>query len=199
MPMAPMLAYTIRSSNSQANPYVLIDVGKSETLIKPDNPQPNSLWFVFLDASNPRVKAKEWVWPGKQHAEVPPGIETFLSDPKFLYAVVTQTLWTPNLPQGPLYSLLAKYGAGRALQRMEQIGAAGNILACGGYGNVSYILTSSGGPRTGPLPPPASYEVAGPSDGTGPAILLMSLMAQPNGGPPWGLCDSYTWTSPKVA
>ena len=48
-------------------------------------------WFVFLDANNPRVKAKEWVWPGKQNAEVPPGIDTYLQDPNYIFAVVTQT------------------------------------------------------------------------------------------------------------
>ena len=82
MPMAPMLAYTIRSSNYNYAPFLLIDVGRNETAIRPDSPQVNSYWFVFLDAKNPRVKAKEWVWPGKQNADVPPGIDTYMQDPK---------------------------------------------------------------------------------------------------------------------
>jgi len=199
MPMAPMLAFTIRSSNYNYAPFLLIDVGRNETAIRPDSPQVNSYWFVFIDAKNPRVKAKEWVWPGKQNADVPPGIDTYMQDPNYIFAVVTQSLITPCLPQGPLYNFLAKYGGGRALQRLEQIGAAGTVLACGGYSMMSYILTSSGGPRVPGQPAPASYEIGGPSDGSQPAILLMSLMAQPNGGPPYGLCDSYTWTSPPVA
>ena len=30
------------------------------------------------------------------------------------------------------------------------------------------------------------------------AMLLMSLMPQMNGGPPYSICDSYTWKSPPV-
>src|SRR6185369_4176224 len=98
--------------------------------------------------------------------------------------------------QGPLYDFLATYGAGRELQRLEQIQAVGNVLMCSGYGNASYCLTSLCGPRGGPLPPPAAYEISGTYDSNLPAILLLSLMAASGGGPPYSIMDAYTWTSP---
>jgi hypothetical protein len=193
------LAYMVRSSNSDnISPLVIIDVGRNETVIRPDKPLAGSYWFVFLDANNPRVKVKEWIVPTKDHSAVPAGIDTYMNDPKYIYALATHSLWTPWVPQGPFYDFLAKYGAGRELQRMEQVSAYGNTLACGGYGFSSYVLTSQGGPRGGPLPPPAAYEKCGPSDGNQPAILLMSLMAASGGGPPYSIMDSYTWTSPKT-
>ena len=65
------LAYAVRSSNTSGHvPVVLIDVGRNETLHKPDHPQENSYWFVFLDVNNPRQKVKEWVVPAKDHSVV---------------------------------------------------------------------------------------------------------------------------------
>jgi hypothetical protein len=93
-----------------------------------------------------------------------------------------------------LYDFFAKYGAGRALQKLEQINA---VLSCGAYGHVGYVLTGQCGPRGDPkVPPPPSYEV---SSYAGQAMLLMSLMPQMNGAPPYTICDSYTWTSPPAA
>jgi len=196
--MPPMLAYTIRSSNSDRLPLLYVDVGRNETAIRPDKPQPNSYWFVFLDANNPRVKVKEWVWPGSQHAVVPPGIDTYMNDPKHIFAVATHSLSTPQLPQGPLYDFLAKYGASRELQRLEQISAVGPSLSCGGYEHVSYVLTSACGPRVSGQPAPASYEIGGTPDGNLPAILLLSLMPAANGGPPYSIVEANTWTSPPA-
>jgi hypothetical protein len=193
------LAYTIRSSNSDnLSPTIVIDVGRNETIIKPATPTMNTYWIAFLDASNPRVKVKEWIIPGKEHSVVPAGIDTYMNDPRYIYVVATQTLWVYNIPQGPFYDFLAKYGAGRALQRLEQINAQGQVLTSGGYDHVSYCLTSQCGPRGGPLPAPASYEVSGTYESNLPAILLLSLMASSSGGPPYSIMDAYTWTSPPT-
>ena len=192
------LAYTIRSSNNDNQPpTIVIDVGRNETIIRPATPTSNTYWIAFLDANNPRVKVKEWIVPGKEHAVVPAGIDTYMNDPKYIYVVATQTLWAPFVPQGPFYDFLAKYGAGRALQRLEQINAAGPVLTSGGYDHVSYCLTSLCGPRGGGVAP-ASYEVSGTYENNLPAILLMSLMAQSGGGPPYSIMDAYTWTSPTA-
>lgn len=190
------LAYTVRSSNTDNMlPHVFIDVGRNETMLTPDKPQPGSYWFVFLDVNNPRVKAKEFIVPGKDHSVVPAGIDTYMNDPKYIFALATHALWMPNVPQGQFYDFLAKYGAGRELQRLEQIHAVGNTLMCGGYGSASYVLTSQCGPRGGGLAPP-SYELSGTYESNLPAILLMSLMAAASGGPPYSIMDAYTWTSP---
>jgi hypothetical protein len=114
-----------------------------------------------------------------------------LSNPNYIFAVVTHELAIPYVPQGPFYDLLSKFGAGRELQRLEQQSAA---IPCGGYSVVSYVLTAPGGPRTPPNPAPPSYEIA--SNEGHSALLLMSLMESAGGGGPYSLMDSYTWTSP---
>jgi len=191
------LAYTVRSSNNDnVSPAIVIDVGRNETVIKPASPMPGSYWIAFLDANNPRIKVKEWVIPGKDHSVVPAGIDTYMNNTNYIYAIATQSLWVFQIPQGPFYDFLAKYGAGRELQRLEQINAQGTVLTCGGYDKVSYCLTSLCGPRGGPNPAPPSYEVSGTYESNLPAILLMSLMASPSGGGPYSMMDTYTWTSP---
>jgi len=42
---------------------------------------------------------------------------------------------TLHVPQGPFYDFLAKYGAGRELQKLEQLNA---VLSCGSYGRMNY-------------------------------------------------------------
>ena len=91
------------------------------------------------------------------------------------------------MPQGAFYDFLIKYGAGRELQKLEQLNA---VLGCGGYGHVCYILTGQGGPRVPGQPSPATYEIGSYTNQT---ILMMSLMPQMNGSPPYSICDSYTF------
>jgi hypothetical protein len=193
MPMPPMLAYTIRSTFAdQASPSLIIDVGRNQTKIMPASPVPGSYWFVFLDRMNPRVKVKEWVVHGSQHSTVPPGIDTFMNDTKYIFAIATQSLPITWVPQGPLYDFFAKYGASRELQRLEQFNAT---IPCGGLNTLSYVLTSQAGPREPGKPAPPSYE-AGSLEEL-PAVLMMSLMAaQESGGGPYSIMDAYTWTSP---
>jgi hypothetical protein len=44
-----------------------------------------------------------------------------MSDPGYLFALVTPHLSTLHVPQGDFYDYLAAHGAGRDLQRLEQI------------------------------------------------------------------------------
>jgi hypothetical protein len=194
--MQNMLAYTIRSSmygGSGSPPRVVVGQGSNSTWMSPQQPQDDSYWIVILNAKNPREKVKEWIVPGRNNTTIPSGLDTYMSDPNNLFAITTQILSTLHVPQGSLYSYFVKYGAGRELQKLEQINAA---LSCGIYSTMSYILTGQCGPRGGNIIPPASYEVATyaqiPQD---PALLLMSLMPMPNGGPPWSICDCNTFMS----
>src|ERR1700710_1712253 len=185
MPMPPMLAYTVASTPwTNNNPYVVVDVGSKKTNLHPANGQDDSFWIVIIDANNPRTKVKEWVIPAAG-ATVPAGIGTFMDDPKYIFAVCTQYLNTLHVPQGAFYDFLVKYGAGRELQKLEQLNA---VLGCGGYGHVPYVLTGQCGPRVQPAP--ATYEIG---SYTNQAILMMSLMPQMNGKPPYAICDSYTF------
>ncbi len=189
--MQNMLAYTIRSTLYTGNanaPYLVIGQGSNATSMRPQNPQDDSYWIVIINAKNPREKVKEWIVPGNNNSTVPPGIDTYMNDPDYIFAVATQYLSTLHVPQGAFYDYLVQYGAGRELQRLEQVNT---VLSCGSYSRMSYILTGQCGPRGPKIIPPISYEIG--SITNSPALLLMSLMPMPNGGPPYSICDSYTF------
>ena len=190
MNMPNMLAYTIQSTlYAGGSPSLIVGYGSNGTGMRPDKPQDDSYWIVMLDAKNPRVKVKEWVVPGNQNSTVPSGLDTYMNDPDYIFVVATQYLSTLHVPQGAFYDFLVKYGAGRALGRLEQIST---VLSCGSYSHMAYILTGQGGPRTANQPPPISYELSSTSQSS-PALMLMSLMPMANGGPPYSICDSYTF------
>ncbi len=190
MNMPNMLAYTVQSSlYSGGKPSVVVDYGKNATWILPNQPQDDSYWIAFLNAKNPREKVKEWVVPGQNNSAVPPGIDTYMNDPDYIFVVATQFLSTLHVPQGPFYDFLTKYGASRALQRLEQMST---VLSCGTYSRMAYILTGQAGPRGPKLPPLSTYEMSSTSTSV-PALMLMSLMPMPNGAPPYSICDSYTF------
>ena len=67
-----------------------------------------------------------------------------MNDPEYIFAVATQYLSTLHVPQGDFYDFLAKYGAGRELQRLEQINT---VLGCGSYQPHGLHLTGQCGPR----------------------------------------------------
>ncbi len=187
--MPPMLGYTVLGSlNSPAYPLIRISQAiHSVTTIKPATPQDDSYWFVILDANNPVNKVKEWIVPANTgNTAVPSGLDTYMSNPAYLFAVVTQSISNAYVPQGDLYDYLAAHGAGRELQRLE---ALNTHSGCGMAGRASYLLTGLGGP---PNTIGTTYEVASVNYS---ALLVMSLMPQPNGKPPYSICNSYTfWT-----
>ena len=173
--------------SSRRFPFIVVGVRGNSTRITPANAQPGCYWIVILSAKNPKQKIKEWVMPAKDHSTVPPDLETYMSNPDYIFAVTTYWVGSNQVPQGAFYDFLVKYGAGRELQRLEQV----NVLTfCGSFSSVSYILTGQCGPRT-PAPPP-SYE-AGSAYRNTQAILLLSLESLPNGQPPYGIINTYTW------
>jgi hypothetical protein len=193
MPMPHMLAFTIHPSINNAQPSAIIDVGRNKTALAPTpNAADDSYWICIIDAKNPRVKVKEWVVPGSQNSTVPSGLDTYMNDPDYIFVVATKTLSTLHVPQGAFFDFLTKYGAGRALQELEQLNV---VFGCGSFGNVSYALTGQCGPRGGGKPPPISYEKSSIYGGYS-AMMMMSLMPGEHGAPPYSLCDSYTWKSP---
>jgi hypothetical protein len=190
--MSNMLAYTIKSSlySGSANPpSLVVGSGSNATRMSPQAPQDDSYWIVIINAKNPREKVKEWVVPGTSNAAVPSGIDTYMNDPDYIFAIATQYLSTLHVPQGPLYDYFVKYGAGRALQMLEQVNS---VLSCGLYTRMSYILTGMCGPRGDKIIAPTSYELGSYSQQMA-VLMLMSLMPMPNGGPPYSICDSYTF------
>lgn len=181
--MPPMLAYTIQGSlNPNAAPRITIGQGPTKKLVTPNAPAADSYWIVILDANNPTNKVQEFIVPGQNNTAVPSGLDAYMSNPAYLFAVVTQYLSTLHVPQGDFYDYLAAHGAGRQLQRLEQVNTS---LGCGSISYMSYALAGQAGAPNG-----VAYE----SGSTSSAVLmLMSLMPLPNGQPPYSVCDSYTF------
>ena len=191
--MLNMLAFTVQSSSfAGVPPYIVVGQGSTKTEIKPAAPANNSYWFVFLDARNPANKVAEFVVPGTNNTAIPPGVDQYMTNPAYLFAVVTQFIATQDLPQGDFYNYLVKQGAGRELQRLEQILTT---VGCGMFGQLSYVLAGQCGTPDSGSP---AYEISGTSQQ--PAALLMSLMPMLNNQPPYSLCNSYTFgTQPQAA
>lgn len=186
--MPTMLAYTLRSTFYQGSaPLLIVGTGSQAARITPAKPQDDSYWFVFLDRNNPKTKVAEFVVPGQNNNQIPAGVDQYMSNPQYIFAVGTQFLSMLHVPQGDFFNYLIKYGAGRELMRIEQLNAA---LGCGAIGRPAYSLTGQGGPRGGDNVPPPSYE-KGSVDTT--PYITMSLMPMPNGQPPYALCDSYSF------
>ena len=184
--MPPMLAYTIRSpiQSDRGIPFIRIGQGRSAQLVTPNQPKDASYWIVILDANKPTTKVQEWVV--QNNTTVPSNLDQYMSDPRYLFAVVTQVLGNSQVPQGDFYDYLAAHGAGRELQKLEQI-SSHTQTGYGLFSRVSYILTGQCGP-TGNV----AYERSSFTDA---ALLLMSLMPLSNGQPPYSLCDSYTFVT----
>ena len=89
--MAPnMLGYSITSSTQQPEvPFVVVGVRGNATYIRPANLQAGSYWIVILSAVNPKQKVKEFVLSAKDHSTVPPGLDAYMSNPDYIFAVAT--------------------------------------------------------------------------------------------------------------
>ena len=114
--MPPMLAYTILGSLAPGGwPSRSIGHGPGggHVRFRPNNPVDDSYWIVILDRNDPRKKVQEFIVPGQNNTAVPAGLDTYMSNEKYLFAVVTQYLSTLHVPQGAFYDYLVKYGAGR--------------------------------------------------------------------------------------
>ena len=179
--MPPMLAYTILGSfASGLAPRIVIGQGQTKRWLSPASPQDNSYWIAILDANNPGNKVQEFV--AQDNTNVPPGLDQYMSNPAYIFALVTQYLSTLSVPQGDFYDYLVAHGAGRELQRLEQVNTS---LGCGSVSRMSYALTGQCGSN-----PPIAYERGATS---GAVEILMSLMPLPSGQPPYTICDSYTF------
>ena len=186
--MPNMLAYAVKGGlSSNYQPTIVVGQGKSGVSFYPQNAQDDTYWIAIIDAMKPTTLVKDFLVPGSNNSSVPAGLDTYMTNPQYLFAVVTQCLSTLHVPQGAWYNYLVSHGAGRELQKLEELNAS---LSCGTYSSVSYLLTGSCGPTGGVNPPPPSYELGSYNNGV---VLLMSLMPLPNGQGPYTLCDSYTF------
>lgn len=89
--MQNMLAYTIAGSiSSGAVPFIAIGQGSTKQFVKPQNPQDDSYWIAILDGANPGNLVKDFVVPGNDNSSVPADLDTYLSSPNYIFALVTQ-------------------------------------------------------------------------------------------------------------
>ena len=182
--MPPMLAYTLRAPIQPQTGWAALRVGQGSSvqLLAPKQPQEGSYWIVILDASKPT--AKLWDTVVTNNSAIPAGLEQYMSNPAYLFAVVTQSLGSGQVPQGAFYDYLTAHGAGRELQKLEQISAY-TAPPYGMVSRVAYVLTGQCG--SGGI----AYERG---SFTEPAVLEVSLMPLPS-GPPYSICDSYTFVT----
>jgi hypothetical protein len=181
--MPPMLAYTLRAPIQSGAGTALIKIGQGSSVqtLSPNGAKDQSWWFVILDANKPASIVQQLVT--QDNKTVPSGFDNYMNNPAYLFAVVTQVLSNGQVPQGLLYAFLTAHGAGRELQKLEQISPY-TLPPYGLFGRVSYVLTGQGGPGG------IAYERSSFSE---PALLELSLMPQMNGQPPYSICDSYTF------
>jgi hypothetical protein len=180
-----MLGYSIRGSlNPNSVPTIKVTQGWSVTQISSSHPADDSYWIAILDANNPANKIQEFNVPGANNTAIPAGLDAYMRNPAYLFALVTQTLQCAHVPQGAFYDYLVSYGAGRELQKLEQINTS---FGCGQFSTLSYALTGQCGPPNSGSP---AYEQG---SGSGSVLLMLSFMPLPSGQPPYSLCDSYTF------
>jgi hypothetical protein len=182
--MPPMLAYTLRApiQPNTGAAQIAVGQGSSAQVLRPGQPQDMSYWIVILDANKPT--AKLWETVTQNNKAIPTGLDQYMSNPAYLFAVVTQTLGSGQVPQGAFYDYLTAHGAGRELQKLEQISAY-TAPPYGLVSRVAYVLTGQCG--SGGI----AYERG---SFTEPAVLEVSLMPLPS-GPPYSICDSYTFVT----
>ena len=183
MAMPPMLAYTLRAPIQGNTGTALIKIGQGSgaQTLTPNSPKDQSWWFVILDANKPASIVQQLVT--QDNKNIPSGFDNYMNNPAYLFAVVTQVLPNGLVPQGPLYDFLTAHGAGRELQKLEQL-SYHTAPPYGLFATMSYILTGQGGQGG------IAYERG---SFTGPGVLELSLMPQMSGQPPYSICDSYTF------
>lgn len=186
------LAFTIQGGGvSDLGPGIGIGYPDTGTTITPRTTRADLpdeyYWVALLDNYRPGLLLAEFIIPGSSYSTVPAQLDAALSDPEIIFVVTTKQLSLQHVPKGDLYDLLVKYGAGRELERLNQLSTT---LYPGGINSAGYVLTGPGGPRGGSNIPPPSYEL---STITKPAtILAMSLLPTSNGKPPYSLIDLYS-------
>lgn len=190
----PTLAFTIQGGGvSNLTPSIGIGWPVTGTTITPKTTTaalpPEFYWVCILNAYEMGVGVvlAEFVIPGSSNSTVPAGLDDWMTNPGVIFVITTKQLSLQHVPTGAWYDYLIKYGAGRELQRLNQLSTT---LQPGVFNGAGYVLIGEGGPRGGSNIPPQSYELATITQAA--TILAMSLIPSPNGQPPYSLIDMYT-------
>ena len=142
--------------------------------------------MCILRPYTPWIILTDFVIPGASNSTVPAGVEAAMSEPGNIFVVATRQLSIQHVPTGDWLNYLLKYGAGRELQRINQLSTT---TTPGLFKNAGYVLASTTGPRGGSNIPPPSYEASTLTDPV--TIVAMSIKSYSEDGP-YSLIDSYT-------
>lgn len=113
----PASAYSRLGTETNFAPSKLVIGTNSLALGQQLNTQ--SFWFVAVDLENDlQVVANE---VSTNATTVPASIQQLAGSAQYFLFVVSNSTYTPMVPQGALYSFLAKVGAGTQLARIEQL------------------------------------------------------------------------------
>lgn len=117
------LAYTIKGGiRTGVSPSVVVGTGANQRNYGPSTSLDDSFWWYFLDNATQKILYGLQV-PGSSNSTVPSPILPYMTNPNCFFGLVTQSLSTLHVPQGGLYNFLVNYGAGDALNMLEQINA----------------------------------------------------------------------------
>lgn len=96
---------------------------------------PNLYWAVVVDRTNLNVVAN---FTFSDNSDVPSQLAPY-SNSGYILVLSTMQLLCTNLPVGNFYNFLVSIGAGKELQRVEQIFGS---LNCGTWANLGYVLVT---------------------------------------------------------
>jgi hypothetical protein len=111
-------------------------IGTNEYLPANQDPSASFVWMVVVDLTNLNVVANEMTQP----STVPANIQKYANNPQYFLFTAGNNLWASGIPQGDLYDFLRKAGAGRELDRCEQVFSQ---LNTGWLPNFSYVLAAT--------------------------------------------------------
>ena len=98
---------------------------------------PNLYWALVVDRTSLKVVEN---FTFSDNSDVPAQLVPYENNAQYMFFLSTMQLSSTNLPVGNFYNFLVSQGAGKELQRIEQIYAA---LNCGTWGNLGYVLVTT--------------------------------------------------------
>jgi hypothetical protein len=136
--IVPATAFSVFTYSGEGTP-PLSQLVIGDQSYTPSGQQPNAsfMWLVAVDLTNLNVVANDVSTDG---ATVPSDISQYAGNPQYFLYAVSNSAWANVLPQGDLYALLQKVGAGPGLAYLEQVYAQ---IGTGFLGTFSYILAAT--------------------------------------------------------
>ena len=136
--IVPATAFSVFTYSGQGTPPLSQLVIGDQSYV-PSGQQPNTsfMWLVVVDLTDLKVVANDVSTDG---TTVPSDIGQYAGNSQYFLYAISNAAWGNVMPQGDLYGLLQKVGAGPGLAYLEQVYAQ---IGTGFLGTFSYILAAS--------------------------------------------------------